>query len=220
VETELPQRDPLPPGPHDAAVYHIDLSGQVRRTAEETKGRPISQVPPNPVSPVRRMLRTEVRPEQTWWDATLTVMDQATELVVNSVQPETSAWSPVDDQLAMIGNYCARGADRFDLFVLDAPRRQLTNLTADNPLGFTFFEWSPTGRQIATTGFSFGTNAKDSLMVFDTANGSSRTLIQGPLTPVTWNPSGTHLLVQYFAGGFCESVLPGAVIPPTTLDVR
>jgi DNA-binding CsgD family transcriptional regulator len=222
VETELPQRDPLPPGPYDAAVYHVDLSGQVRRAAEETKGRPSSQIPPDPVSPVRRMLRTEVEPEAGHWDTTLSVMDQANTLLVNSVQPETSAWSAIDDQLAMIGNYCARGADRFDLFVLDAPRRQLTNLTANNPLGFAFFEWSPTGLQIAATGFDFGSSvfANDSLMVFDTTKGSSRTLVRGPLIPVSWSPSGTHLLVQYFAGGWCESVLPSAVIPPTTLEVR
>jgi len=220
VETELPQRDPLPPGPHDVAVYHVDLSGQVKRTAEEPKGRPSSQVPPNPVSPVGRMLRTEVQPESGHWDTTVTVLDQASKLIVNTVQPQTSTWNPVDDQLAMIGNYCARGADRFDLFVLDAPRRQLRNLTADNPLGFAFFEWSPNGRQIAATGFSFGTNAKNSLVVFDTTDGTSRTVIHGPLTPVSWNPLGTHLLVQYFAGGWCEGVLPSAVIPSTMLEVR
>jgi len=222
VETELPRREPLPPGPYDAAVYYVNLSGQVRRTAEETKGRPSSEIPPNPVSPVGRMLRTEVEPETGHWDTTLSVLVQADTLVVNTAQPRTSAWSPVGDQLAMIGNYCARGADRFDLFVLDAPRRQLTNLTADNHLGFAFFEWSPTGRQIAATGFDFGSSvfANDSLVVFDAANGTSRTLIQGPLIPVSWNPSGTHLLVQYFAGGWCESVLPGAIMPPTKLEVR
>jgi DNA-binding CsgD family transcriptional regulator len=216
VETETP--DEGPSDPRDAAVFALDLSGRVRRTNDALLGRANWPPQPNPVSPDGRILLTDIhQPEVP--DSALEINDAGRILRVDSVKT-LAEWSPIEDKLAMTGNYCAQGKDWFDLFVLDAPQRQLVNLTENNPLGFLFFKWSTTGESIAATGFDYDGTANDSLMIFDASGASSRTLIQtGSLIPVSWNPSGTHLLVRFYGGGgWCESVSPGTVIPPTSLQ--
>ena len=223
VETEIP--DDGPSDPEGAAVFELNLSGGVQRTNDALLGRTDWPPQPDPVSPVRKLLRTEVEPdvppEVSRWDVALTVDSQGRTLLVNGIQPGTSTWSPTEDKLAMIGNYCTQPWDeRFDLFLLDADRRDLTNVSRSSDLAFLFFEWSTTGKQIAAFGVDFAGD-NDSLVVFDVPSGQSQTLIKtSAFIPVSWNPSGTHLLVRYFGGGgWCESVI-ATDIPQTTLEVR
>jgi hypothetical protein len=216
VETEIPDEGPR--DPRDAAVFALDLLGRVRRTNDARLGRANWPPRPNPVSPDGRILLTDIRQPEVPQSA-LEINDAGRIFRVQSVKT-LAEWSPIEDKLAMTGNYCAQGEDRFDLFVLDAPKRQLVNLTEDNELGFLFFKWSTTGESIAATGFDYDGTANDSLMIFDASGTWSRTLIQtGSLIPVSWNPSGTHLLVRFYGGGgWCESISPGTVIPPTSLQ--
>jgi DNA-binding CsgD family transcriptional regulator len=211
--------------PLEGVVFEVDLSGNVRRTNETLLGTRDWLRERDPVSSIDKLLRSEGQPGTGRWDVAVTVGTTKGTLIVSGVQPRTSAWSPVEDKLAMVGNYCVQPSDeRFDLFVLDTASLHLVNLSRDSDLGFLFFEWSTTGREIAATGFNFGEPGRGnpSLMLFDTSGSSSRTLIEtGGLVPVSWNPSGTHLLVRYFGGGgWCEGVTPGLAIPPTTLEVR
>jgi len=223
VETEIP--DDGPRDPQDEAVFELDLSGRVRRTNDAPAGRNDWPPQPNPVSPGRKLLRTEVEPnvppEVSRWDVALAVEGQGRTLLVNGIQPRTSTWSPIEDKVAMIGNYCTQPWDeRVDLFLLDPDRRELTNLSGSSDLAFLFFKWSTTGKQIAAFGIDF-TGDNDSLVVFDVPSGQSQTLIKtSAFSPVSWNPSGTHLLVRFFGGGgWCESVI-ATDIPQTTLEVR
>jgi hypothetical protein len=216
VETAIAEDGPR--NPEDAAVFEVDLSGRVRRTSIAAIGRSGSSPEPEAVSPLGKLLRTDVVSSD-FQQHGIEVNDAGRILVLNSVEPRSSTWSPVEDKLAMIGNYCTQGDDRFDILVLDGPRRQLINLTEDNPLLFWYFEWSTDGTQIAAMGFDVRGD-DDRLMVFDIASGDSRTLADtASLIPVSWNPGSTHLLVHVTGGGGrCESVI--TVIPPTTLEVR
>jgi len=216
VETDVPEDEPS--DPVNVAVFEVDLSGSVQRTNSVRLGRENSSPEPNAVSPVDKLLRTDVVSSD-YQQHGIEVNDAGRILALNSVEPRSSTWSPVEDKLAMIGNYCVQGDDRFDIFVLDGPKRQLVNLTEESPLAFWYFEWSTNGKQIAAMGFDLRGD-DDRLMVFDVPSGDSRTLIEtASLIPVGWNPASTHLLVHFTGGGGrCESVI--TVIPPTTLEVR
>jgi hypothetical protein len=204
------------------AFFKVDLSGEVRRIAEIQTKPEVEQVePPMRLSAdgayAAMLAHSEIQREEVY----VAVRGQGKDLLVNSVQEGSPRWSSTTNELAFIGNYCAERPERFDLFVLDAEQPTLKNLSEGMLESILFFRWSPTGKQIAATGFSFDQSGRNPLFLFDLSSGVPRTLVNatsgGTLIPYGWNPSGTHLLAQFYGGGdWCNgTILPA---PPTSLQ--
>jgi hypothetical protein len=217
VEAEFPADSPT--DGLQGFVYEVDLSGRVRRIDESMKGRldwPPEQASMSADGVYSVLELRSVDPPSEYASVVVSGGNHESDVELNSLMPDSAAWGSKGAILAMVGNYCRDGApDRYDLLLFDAARRQLTNLSSNTSDAVLFYEWSPTGDQIAATGFSFDSAGNNQLMVVDINAGTSRTLVRGTvggaLTPLLWNPSGSHLVAQYFGGGdWCN----GTIAPP------
>jgi len=207
--TDSPTDDP------QGFVYEVDLAGRVRRSDEAIKGR--LDWPPEPSKQSSNGVYSVVELDQmdTFSELASVVVSggsHSEDVEIISLKPESAKWSTKAANLAVLGNYCVPGPEMFDLFVFDPDRRQLRNLSSAMSEAVLFYEWSPSGEQIAATGFSFDGIGYNHLMVFDAGGGTPRTLVGGfigdALVPLVWNPAGTHLVVQYFGGGdWCNGTL-------------
>ena len=158
VETELPRRDPLPPGPYDAAVYHVDLSGRVSRTMDPP-GSLTDASPPSSVVSADGRWRFLAQVIDGREDTTIDVfrLPPVERLFVNGIRFLGTEWSPQGSLLKFTGNYCTPAInERFDLFVLNPEAAELKNLSAGFDQAMLFHEWRPDGEAIAATGIRFG----------------------------------------------------------------
>jgi Tol biopolymer transport system component len=201
--------------PTDEAVLQVDLSGDARRTLE-TPGQ-----------------FTRAKEDTYSIDGSWTVHDQPDDLEIaveqegygfalNSVM--TWTWSPTENRLAVIGNFCAdRGnAANYDLFVLDPGAGRLRNLTQDLQESVTDIEWNPDGKTIAAGVVGFGTMRRGLVLIDAGEPGRIEWLVDiqryGGITPLAWNPAGDKLLfVVHGGGGYCEGV---PLMAPTALEPR
>jgi hypothetical protein len=215
----------------DNAVYHVELSGEVRRTAE----------PPlrlhNPYATMRlgetdlgRPWSNIGSPDGRWrFGIEGDRFDLSRVRVNNGIEPDfefesvaqgSVRWSPTESKLAFVGNFCTRTG--FDLFVFDAPNGKPNNLTENVDGSVLFYEWNPTGKSLVATVLNFRNMEENAKLMLFSPDGREppRTLLEWPwsigLIPAGWNPEGSLLLLQFHGGGdWCTSTV--GEIPPTSL---
>lgn len=122
------------------------------------------------------------------------------------------AWHPDGTKLAVTGN--------FGLAIYDANfqiEKQIIRLFTD------LVQWSPDGRLIATSGFSFASNAYHVSLWDAQSNSSIATFNTPPVVTLAWSPDSQQLVVATYTGNInvyevSTQKLLLTITSPTSLD--
>jgi len=114
---------------------------------------------------------------------------------------EEIAPNPVQDEFAVIGNYC----DSFDAFTVTA-----TGMTQISKSGMSWDPlWSPSGTNLAFGSFQPNGEPGWSLSIWDEESQTLKSMVSasdpgGGLTPWSWSSDGRTLLLRVTGKGRCE----------------